>query len=61
MINNKLDDDHKFNVRYMQTERSASPTEVRETIKSGDVDKFRLLMPKELWNMFDELKQIMEK
>lgn len=45
----------------METNRYSSATEVRETIKNGDKNKFKELMPKGTEKMFDEYKEQSDK
>jgi len=54
-VNKKLEKSKQFDVAFEETERFTSATKVREIIRSGDLEAFKKLMPRELWDEFENL------
>lgn len=54
MIDN-LPDEVDLNVKFKETPRIASATEVRKALKNNDYEKFKDLMPKKLWDEYDTM------
>lgn len=51
--------DVPLNVEFMEAERITSGSEVREAIRSGDNKAFKANVPKELWDEFTNLAELM--
>jgi len=59
-INKNLDKTNSFDVEFVETERFTSATKVREAIRSDDYETFKLLMPKELYDEYDNLRKLIK-
>jgi nicotinamide mononucleotide adenylyltransferase len=57
----KLDSDKEFDIKFKETPRVASATDVRNSLLNDDEDAFKKLMPKELWKEFETMKKIINK
>ena len=44
-----------------RTAEDISATKVRKALKDGNFESFKSMMPKELWDMFDELREYINK
>lgn len=59
-INAKLPDEKRFDVKMKETPRFTSATIVRNTIKDGDLEAFKPLMPKSLHGEWDKLRKFIK-
>lgn len=53
----KLDPLHAFHVKFHETPRIVSATQVRTAIRNNDHEAFKQHMPKELWGEWETMKQ----
>lgn len=53
----KLDTEHAFHVKFHETPRIVSATQVRTAIRDDDYDSFKEYMPKELWGEWGTMKR----
>lgn len=56
IIPQKINELHVKIPKLWQSKRYSSATEVRRHIKESNIDKFKELMPKESWYMFEKFK-----
>ncbi len=59
--NKKMTPDTRYHVVFKETERVTSASTVRDAIKNDDFEKFKQLVPKVLWDEWDELKTKLSK
>jgi len=59
--NKHLDSSKQFDIDFVVTKRYTSASKVREAIRSNNEDEFKKLMPKAVWDDFEELKRRMTK
>lgn len=59
--NKKMPEDQQYRVEFKETERFTSATVVREAIRSGDFDKFKSLVPRAIWDEWDNLQTMLKK
>jgi len=60
-INKKIENEAaRFEVEFVKTDRFTSATKVREVIRAGDFDAYKKLMPKKLYDEFDNLRKLIE-
>lgn len=57
--NEKMPEDQRYQVTFQETERVTSATAVRNSIKSGDKDTFKKLVPAAIWGEWDTLRKKM--
>lgn len=50
----------RYNVKFIETDRVTSATEVRNAIRSDDKQKFKELVPKELWGEYEKMRELMK-
>jgi hypothetical protein len=58
--NAKLPDDKKYNIAFKETERFASATSVRKAIKTGDFEAFKKLMPPQLIDEWNAMREVLK-
>lgn len=58
--NAKMPEDQKYHVTFQETERVTSATAVRNAIRSGDLEEFKKLCPKEIWDEFSNLQKALK-
>lgn len=59
--NKKMPDEAHFVVSFQETERFTSATTVREAIRSGDIETFKKLVPRAIWDEWDTLRNLLKK
>lgn len=57
--NEKMPEDQRYQVSFQETERVTSATAVRNSIKSGDKETFKKLVPAAIWGEWDTLRKKM--
>lgn len=55
--NEKMPEDQRYHVTFQETERVTSATAVRNSIKSGDKETFKKLVPSAIWGEWDTLRK----
>jgi len=62
-FNKQLEDypSKQFDIIFRETPRITSATEVRKALADDDFEKYKKLMPKELWDFYDVLKEQINK
>lgn len=58
--NAKMPEEARFHVTFQETERVTSATAVRNAIRSGDIETFRKLCPREIWDEYTTLQQYLK-
>lgn len=62
-FNKKIPEDRQMDIEFVEIERGSgdvSATKIRSAIRSGDEAEYRNSVPKELWNEFSKLRDIMK-
>jgi len=57
-FNNKLEDEYKFDVKFKETQRMGSASQVRKALLDNDKEAFKALVPTKLWGEFDKMTKI---
>lgn len=57
--NEKMPEDQRYHVEFKETERVTSATAVRNSIKNGDKDTFKKLVPVAIWGEWGTLRKKM--
>lgn len=57
--NKKMAPEYHYQVEFEETERFTSATSVRKAIRTGDYDTFKTLMPREIWDEWDNLRAVL--
>ena len=57
-FNSQMPEEKQMSVTYKKTERLASATDVRNAIKSDDIEAFKSLMPKKLHKEWDDMRKL---
>lgn len=58
--NKKLASNKQFKIRFIETPRITSATEIRESIKSGDIETFKKLVPNKIHSEWNNLRTIIK-